>query len=414
MTSQIILSEQSARVEAGTPLETFDHFCSMAILQQRGVMWWIGDLALALERQHKDVQEQAWPIVTSPELVARCKAVAAAYPPEDRNPDATWTVHMHLAGRSDRVAAVGATVDEGQTSDEVRDEPPVQQDEKPTGPPKWLLAADVNYFIHTYYHSGAGVESAKTFVEWIRKLATRLSETKGLTDLVCCFDSTTNHRKKLTDGWKHPYKPRTEKEPDLVTQLELVQVLLKEANIPVVSQVGMEADDVMASYAATFPGKVTLLTGDKDMRQCLSGTCNILQSATWEEDDITGKMRPVYKWVSAKSHTDDGSTYNSTKIVGITPQQWPHFQALVGDSVDGIKGCDGIGAKGAMNLILAHDTVQGVIAACKDGNAELSDRKRLSVLDFEEEADLTLALTTLVTDLEVSAMTTLCLTEESG
>lgn len=147
------------------------------------------------------------------------------------------------------------------------------------------------------------------------------------------------------------------------------------------------------------------------MRQCLSATCNILLDVTWEEHSETNQMVPIYKWVSAKSHAEEGSTYNSTKIVGITPQQWPHFQAIAGDSTDGIKGCEGIGAKGAMQLILAHHTVQGVIAACKDNTADLSATKRLAVLDFEPIAETMLKLTTLRTDLVVPQVTRICMRE---
>lgn len=430
----------SATVPPGVTLSDFETHCGLAAEIQRSANWILGDLALAVERQYPNTFHQAWPEWVSPDHLARCKAVSAAYKPEDRNIHATWTVHYQMSKRPDRVAAVAATVEAGQTSDEARRDPPPPQEEpqparatteteavmavtpveeapaeepveKPAEKPAWLLAVDVNYFIHTYYHSGAGVESASTFLQWLVRLINRLQETKGLTDAVCCMDSRTNHRKALTADWEDKYKPRSEKEADLIAQLNLAERMLKEWNLPVVSLPDMEADDVMASYAVQFDGKVTLLSGDKDMRQCLHARCNILQSVTWEENSETNILMPVYKWISAKSHTEEGSTYASTKIVGITPSQWPHFQALVGDSTDGIKGCQGIGAKGAMQLILAHGTVQGVIAACKDNQADLSETKRLAVLDFEEIAETMLKLTTLRTDLDVPKTTKLCMRE---
>lgn len=401
---------------------------------QRAINWYIGDLALDTFRKGGEALLAQTFEEGSPDHISRCMGVAKAYPPEDRNPDATWSIHSYMASRPDRVAAVAATVEAGQTSDEARRDPPPPQEEpqparatteteavpavtpveeapaeKLAEKPAWLLAVDVNYFIHTYYHSGAGVESASTFLQWLVRLINRLQETKGLTDAVCCMDSRTNHRKALTTYWEDKYKPRSEKEADLIAQLNLAERMLKDWNLPVVSLPDMEADDVMASYAVQFDGKVTLLSGDKDMRQCLHARCNILQSVTWEENSETNIMMPVYKWISAKSHTEEGSTYASTKIVGITPSQWPHFQALVGDSTDGIKGCQGIGAKGAMQLILAHGTVQGVIAACKDNQADLSETKRLAVLDFEEIAETMLKLTTLRTDLDVPKTTKLCM-----
>lgn len=428
----IHLMEQSANILPHTTLEEFTAKCTEAALMQRAVPWWIGDLALAVERQHPRTHHQAWPEWMSPDLIARCKAVSEAYPPEDRNLQATWTVHMRLAGRGDRVAAVQETVEAGQTSDEVRrDPPPVSEneplkDETATGTmvvhPKpevvtapqlstnWLLAVDVNYFVVRFYASGSGVEAAQTVVHWLARLIERL-QVKGLTDAVCCMDSVTNHRKALTQGWEHGYKDRTEKPTDLIEQLKLAPKLLEQINLPVVSIMDMEADDVMASYARRFDGKVTLLTADKDMRQCLSANVNILENVQWEDHPETGKQVPVYKWVSAKSHIEDGMSYSSTKVSGITPEQWPHFQAIAGDSVDGIKGCVGIGAKGAADLIKAHGTVQAVIDACRDGVADLSKIKRMAVLDFEPFAETMLKLTTLRTNLDVPMTTKLCMKE---
>lgn len=420
----IELFEQSASVLPRTDLADLQKVCEYVAAMQRAVLWWCGDLALAAERQHPNTHFQVWPDWVSPDMIARCKAVSEAYRPEDRNLYATWSTHMHLSKRVDRVEAVQMAVEDGLTSDAVRKNPPPPvetQPEKPAEPeivssppsepekPRWLLAVDVNYFIHRYFHSGAGVEAASTFVQWLVRLVERLRDTKGLTDLVCCVDAPTNHRKALTEGWENGYKPRSEKEAELAGQLNLAPHMLSSWNIPVVSIRDMEADDVMASYAKTFPGRVTLLTQDKDMRQCLSSTCNMLLDVTWEEHSETNKLMPSYKWVSAKSHIEDGASYNSTKIAGITPEQWPHFQAIAGDSTDGIKGCDGIGAKGAMELILAHKTVQGVIAACKDGTADLSAKKRLAVLDFEPVSETMLKLTTLRTDLTVPQVTRICM-----
>jgi 5'-3' exonuclease len=419
----ITLFPNRACILPGTPLEEFEAACQRVILFQKAVNWWIGDLAIALEQQYPEFHAQAWPVDASPEQLSRCKAVAKAYEWEDRNPGATWSTHQHLKSRDDRVQAVAVAVENGMTSDEVAKDPPPYQappQKKPVSR-RGLLAVDVNYFIHTYYHSGGGVESAMTFVTWLKRLAKRLHDMGWLTDLVCCIDSTTNHRKALTENWDAKYKPRSEKEPDLVRQLELAEELLVKAGVKVVQMQGMEADDLMASYAKKFNGTVSLLSGDKDMRQCLSETCNILRDVTWSEDEHTGKPVPTYhviiekrrsdktppEFFSISDHFNDGSTYNGTKITGITAEQWPHFQAIVGDSVDGIKGAHGIGAAGAMKLIQEFGTVQGVIEACKNGTDGLSIKKQHALLEFEDIAETTLLLTTLRTDLDVPMDTAL-------
>lgn len=136
----------------------------------------------------------------------------------------------------------------------------------------------------------------------------------------------------------------------------------------------------------------------------------MLIDVTWEENPDTREWLPVYNWVTVKSHMES-VTYASAKVSGITPEQWPHFQAIAGDSVDKIRGVEGIGAKGAMDLILAHNTVQGVIEACKSGLVALTKKKIESVLEFEPFAEATLLLTTMRTDLQVPSNTTIGIKE---
>lgn len=169
------------------------------------------------------------------------------------------------------------------------------------------------------------MESASAFVRWITGLIARLQETKGLTDVVICADAPLNFRKELTKHWEIPYKDRPRKEDELRQQFHVALEMLDRAQLSVVSIPDMEADDVMASYAKQFDGRVTLLSPDKDMRQCLSGKCNILSEAKWEEDPDTGNMMPTYKWIvglwnqakkqpeNVTCHMKDGFTYQSAR-----------------------------------------------------------------------------------------------------
>ena len=426
--------ELYADVPVARTLPEFEFFAELAVGYQRGCLWWIGDLALAVERQQPRERDHIWPVGTSPEMIDRCKAVAAAYPKEDRNPLASWSTHMKLSKRPDRVAAVQATVDAGQNSDEARRDPPPVQDtpvqetvaEKPPEPvvekPKsraLLMAVDVNYYAHRMF-TKSGVDTANQLTEWLKRLIARMQQEFGLTDVVFCFDAKNSWRRDVTEGWEQPYKERTVKDPELVIQLEQLPDLFRKNNWLCVTVDTMEADDVMASYAAQFDGRVILMTADKDLRQCLSSRVNILRDITWEENPHSGDMIPQYQWIvglwkprkpgdekpeNVSCHMTDGLNYLGAAVKGISPEQWPHFQAIAGDSVDDIAGVAGIGGKGAMDLILAHGTVQGVIAACKDGTANLTAKKLDAVLEFEPIAEDTLRLTTMRTDLDVPKTT---------
>jgi len=361
---------------------------------QKSCNWWLGDLAIAAKAKlGEDNFSQVFPVDVSVGLIQRCEAVARAYAPQERHPLASWTVHMTHANKPNRIALVAAAVDAGRTSDEERQHAAKRnQDDKR---PRWLLAVDVNYFLHRFWFSGAGVESAVGVSEWIGRTVERLKE-KGLTDLACCLDSKTNHRKELTLQWDDKYKNRPQKDPELAQQLQLVHELLRAKGFACISQDGMEADDCMASFAKQFDGRVTLLTQDKDCRQSLSEKCNMLLDVEWIQDPTSGEMLPEYKWLSAKQHTDK---------TGIPPHQWVEYQIIMGDATDGIKGCIGIGEKGAADLVKEFGTVAAAIQAAKDGDERIKPKKREALIEFESKVEITRKLVTLRTDLPLPTTT---------
>ncbi len=362
---------------------------------QKNLNWYLGDLARAARaKMGEDNYSQAFPHDASPDGIQRWEGVARAYPrEEDRNPLATWSVHKDVANKPNRIARVEAHVQAGRTSDEAKK---ANQQERAEGErPRWCLAVDVNYFLHRFWFSGAGVEAAQGVASWIERTVGRLKE-KGLTDVACCFDSTTSHRKELTAGWEDKYKDRPAKDPELVQQLQLVQELLDGHGFACVMVEWYEADDCMASFAKQFDGRVTLLTQDKDMRQCLSDKCNMLLDVTWTEDDTSGDRLPEYKWLSAKQHTE---------ATGIAPDRWTEYQALMGDTVDGIKGAIGIGEKGAADLIEMFGTASCAIQEAKNEDERLKPKQREALIEFEAKLEVTRKLVTLRNDLPLPGST---------
>jgi DNA polymerase-1 len=239
------------------------------------------------------------------------------------------------------------------------------------------------------------VEAAVSVASWIQRLVTRLKD-RGLTDVVCCFDSITNHRKELTSDWEDKYKDRPAKDPELVQQLKLVRELLEGHGFCCASQEGMEADDILASFAAQFDGLITIVSQDKDARQCLSDHCNILLDVAWNEDESTGEMTPDYKWLSAKQLHDE---------TGLTPEQWPEYQTICGDSVDGVKGAPGIGTKGAADMMKEFGTLEAIMEAAKAGDERIKQKKREALIEFEPKLETTRQLVTLKTDLTLPTAT---------
>jgi len=372
---------------------------------QRQINFYLGDLAIAAKAQlGEDNYSQVFPHGTSIGLIQRCEAVARAYKPQERNPDpaASWTIHMTHANKPNRIELVAAAVDAGRTSDEERKlATQAKANQGNDKRQRWLIAIDVNYHVTRMWASGAETEAAKEVAGWIRRTVERLKE-KGLTDCVCCFDSSNSFRKELTKEWEGKYKDRATKDPELGQQLRLAEEMLEEFCCAKLD--GFEADDLMASYAKQFDGRVTLLTVDKDMRQCLSPKCNMLVAVEWAEDPTSGEMLPDYKWVSAKDHIK-GCTYNGTAVTGISPEQWTTFQALAGDSSDNIAGAVGIGAKIAADLVKEFGTIEAIIAAAKDDDPRITQKKRDALIEFESKLEITRKLVTLRTDLPLPTTT---------
>jgi 5'-3' exonuclease len=425
---------QGMVISPDEPVESLTTRAKLALLDWRGVFWWIGDIALAAERALGENHWQIWETWGSPSLIDRCRAVAAAYPLKDRNINATWTVHYNNVKHPNRVALVAASVEAGQTSDENRKNPAVPENAAPavaaqetqeaplapepepeqapvapaeTSPKKrtrWLLCIDSNYYLISLYPREREM-AAMRFVEWLMKLLRNLKRL-GLSDVVACFDSTVNHRRVITEGWPQPYKQRAEKEPELKRQLAMVPELLADKHIKTLTIEGMEADDLMMSYAAQFDGKVTLLTADKDLRQALSKSCNILQNCRWEQNDA-GKWMPMYDWVTADDHVE-GCKMGAFIVRGITPAQWPDFQALCGDPVDDIKGCYRCGPKTAQDYILKYGSLEGLYKAIAAGDTEIiTDTMMTNLLEFEPFWRDTLRLTTMRVDLQLPSDTAL-------
>ena len=365
---------------------------------QRDIMFWIADLARYSESRWPDSHAQVWPEWISPGMIARASGVGKAYPNEaDRQHEATYSQYMQVAGKHDRHERLAAIVDSGMTTDESRkagSEKELPRNEQANN--AWLIGFDIHYFAHRHFYSGAGVETALQVAEWVQRTVERLKP-KGVTDAVCAFEGNGSFRKQLTKDWvgEH-YKDRPAKPSDLTYQLRSVRELLTGFGFACVSVDDYEADDVLASYAAQFPGKTTIVSADKDLRQSLSVKCNMLLDVEWIQDPTSGEMLPEYKWLSAKQHTDK---------TGIPPNQWVEYQIIMGDATDGIKGCSGIGEKGAADLVKEFGTVAAAIQAAKDGDDRIKPKKREALIEFESKLEITRKLVTLRTDLPLPTAT---------
>lgn len=184
--------------------------------------------------------------------------------------------------------------------------------------------------------------------------ALRLVHTYRPTHVIAACD--TSRAGLLRKEWWPAYKEHRASGDDTVRhQLASAAQVMRFLGIPCISAERWEADDVCASYAATFPGKVIIGTGDKDMFASVNERVRVHLLG---KDILVGEAECV-------------------QLMGIRPDQVCDYKALVGDSSDGFPGVPGIGAKGALALLEAHGTLEAIFAASAAGQITGRPAKRL-------------------------------------
>lgn len=183
----------------------------------------------------------------------------------------------------------------------------------------------------------------------------------GAEYLLATFDCAA---KTFRDDLFPEYKGHRDPPPDdLLLQEPLIDQVLEAMRIPVLKMPGFEADDVMATVATEAVERghsVVLCSSDKDCRQLLSDKITIRNLRKGVTLDAAGLMAD---W-------------------GVRPDQVVDFQALVGDSVDNVKGVPGCGPKTAAKWLQEYGTLDNLIANVdKLGGPKLREAFRKAVAD---------------------------------
>jgi len=131
--------------------------------------------------------------------------------------------------------------------------------------------------------------------------------------------------------------------PDLAEQIPWVHEACEAMGVPIVTREGFEADDVigtLARCAAEEGHRVAIVTGDKDFFQLVDERIQVFNPR------------------------DEGAWYDPSGVAekwGVTPGQVVDVLALMGDSIDNIRGVPGIGEKGAKDLIAAWGSLDRLL-----------------------------------------------------
>lgn len=136
---------------------------------------------------------------------------------------------------------------------------------------------------------------------------------------------------------------------ELKQQFPVLKEVLGAMNILMVEKAGLEADDILGTWANRAEEKgmdVSLVSGDRDL----------LQIAT---DQIKIRIPKTRKGVTT---VEDYYAKDLMEIDGITPAQVIEMKALMGDSADNIPGVPKVGKVTAKKLIEEYQTMENVYA----------------------------------------------------
>lgn len=165
------------------------------------------------------------------------------------------------------------------------------------------------------------------------------------THIAVCFDPSGPTFRSEADA---NYKAQRDATPeDIKLSIPIIKEIIKAYNIPILQVDGFEADDVIGSMAKKAEKEgftVYMMTPDKDFGQLVSPDILQYKPAYRGQDiEIRGEKEVCEKY----------GIENTSQVIDLL--------ALMGDKVDNIPGCPGIGDKGAVKLIQQFGSVENML-----------------------------------------------------
>ena len=262
-----------------------------------------------------------------------------------------------------------------------------------------LYLVDGSAYIFRAYHRlppltnplGVPVGAVYGYTTMLWRLAEDLHKADGPTHLAVILDkSSKSFRNDLYPEYKAHRPPPPE---DLVPQFPLIRDATRAFSLACIEELGLEADDLIASYARAAAARgwnVTIVSSDKDLMQ-LVGKCVPAPDGNIGCIDMLDTMK--------------NQRIDVAEVVekfGVVPDMVGDVLALMGDAVDNVPGIRGIGPKTATKLIQEHGTLEGALAAApamkpgklRDSLIEQAEMARLSrvLVQLKEDCDLPLPL----------------------
>ncbi len=243
-----------------------------------------------------------------------------------------------------------------------------------------LYLVDTSSFIFRAYHalppftSPTGVPTGAVY--GFSTMLYRLLDDHQPDYLAAVMDTgKPTFRNELYSEYKANRPPTPE---DLIPQFPLIERLVDSMNIPRVSQLGYEADDVIATLARAGQEagmEVTIVSSDKDLMQLATDGIRLLdtmKNKVFDPEAVEQKF-------------------------GVPPARLGDWLALCGDSSDNVPGVPKIGPKTATKLLTQFADLETLLASTdqlkgkmKENLEVYADQARLSrqLVELESRCEL--------------------------
>ena len=208
-------------------------------------------------------------------------------------------------------------------------------------------------------------------------------------DFICCAtdeDWRPEWRVELIDTYKsfraEPGSAQESAEDLLAPQMPVLFEILEGCGIPVVGHPDYEAEDVIGTLAERAPGKVAIVSGDRDLFQLV------------RDPDVF----VLYPRRGVSQVDEVNESYIESRY-GIPGRAYRDFAVLRGDPSDGLPGVRGIGEKLASSLLARYQSLDAVLeAAASTEQGVVLDKVRRD-LDYVKRA---VQVVTIPTDLPLA------------
>ncbi len=192
--------------------------------------------------------------------------------------------------------------------------------------------------------------------------------------LAVAFDlHAPTFRHKMFEAYKGTRHPMPD---ELREQVPVIKEVLTAMNVPLMSLEGYEADDIIGTVSLAMEEKgldVRIISGDRDLLQLASDTTMVRIPKTKKNG------REVEDYYAA----DVKARYL------VTPSEFVHVKALMGDASDNIPGIPGVGEKTATKIIAQFHSIE----EAHDHLDEVTPNKaRQSLMDHWDDAQLSYKL----------------------